>query len=567
MPAALRRQAGQPRPVTPGPPAPPEEQRAIVEQQLQNVLAERFGPDWFERIDQVAQDPGGRQLVAQLIGIQREAMQGGEQPAYMRGYGQGETFEGEAPAQGQLPLGAQPRVTQDPMAPQGDPAMEQGPTPQQELDLDATVPVASEPRGPAIPPNLRERRGFQQMQQEQRLADSEANPQALPQSESRSIEQEIFEAEDEVNAIEDALAQRPARDPRKKFLREALTAAKQKLADAEARWEESRLSEGPGGVEPQNRVDSPEPLAAPGERTPDGRPMGVAPVALQNPEPMSPEEAASRQQTQQKRRGAAAATPAEVATAVASSEEQVSPSTPEPEGNINAQVDAMLDPGSERDSVFVAELPDGKLPKGKWRAARAGITVVERPGVGVLLTTNPKKAQAFRRAKRDADIQKILGYSENKADALRSGKEPVVVQARTKKGVAAEQLASKAGVPAAKQAVAKLAPKGAKVIETSVAKMQQERAAPAKGAAAIAKSKEKSTPKKQPKRKAEDDDETRGRKDNDTATRADRALAQSRETREAPAPAAPADTVEKAGTRQPDRVMSKGKARESCRRR
>ena len=143
---------------------------------------------------------------------------------------------------------------------------------------------------------------------------------------------------------------------------------------------------------------------------------------------------------------------------------------------------------------------------------------VTRNGVGTLLTTNDKKAQEFRTKKlTDETLQRIIGYSENKADVVRAGEEPVVVQAQTPDGaVQAEQIATRRGAPAAAKAVSRLGTKGAKVVATSVAAAQARRAAqatqtPPKAAAAVATSKERSTPKKRPaKKSAKDDERTAG---------------------------------------------------------
>lgn len=501
--------------MTPPQPTPDE-----ISQRLQAVLAERYGPNWFDMQDRIAQEPQGRQLLGQLIGIERERRAAGDMPAYER-QGQPAPYDNAVPlGQGNAPL---PPV-QEPQAP--------------------PAPVASVPQETPPAPNLRERRTFQQMRQDERLRASEQAPAALPQSESSSLEQQIFALEDEVNALEEQLAMRPPRDPRKKYLRESLKRANARLKEAEAAWEAAVNQENA-----PTAVNAPEPANAPQERTPDGRPVGVAPPPLPNPEPMSAGEAASRAQTQQNRRSAAgapaaaAATPEQVAAAAAQSEQSVSPSTPEPPQDVEAQVLALTDPESGRDAVFLApgSRPPANLPEGVTRVVRAGI--------GTLLTTNPAKAREFRTKQlTDRKIQQILGYSESKADAIRSGEEPVVVQARTPSGaVAAEQITSRRGVPKAKKAVAKLGPKGAKVVETSVQKAQARR--------------EQETKPKRPLKKAKaTDEETPGRKDNDTETRADRALAQSRATREATTPAeAAADVVERATTRRPDRVLRQGK--------
>ena len=531
VPAALRRVAGMPAsqpgmgPAAPGVPVPgmgtPNgDQRLVVKQQLENVLAERFGPEWVNQIDQIATRAEGRQLLGQLVAIERELASEQEAPAYERRANAGPVDPGQ------------------PNAPLQGPAFGDGTAP----------PPASVPQGEPPAPNLSERRAFQQISQEERLRQSEANPQALPQAASRTAEQKIFEIEDQIAALQEAIAQRPPRDPRKKFLRKELDRMNTLLAQAEEEWQAARLDEGPTGVVPGAQVDAPEPLEAPGERTPDGRPMGVAPPPLANPEPMKPEEAAARQRTQQER----AAQAGTVAQAAQSSREQVSPSTPEPAEDVAAQIEALVDPQSARDAVFVAEGNEQALPK----ATPKGVMRVARPGVGVLLTTNQKKAQEFRTKKlTDAKLQQILGYSENKADVIAKGAEPVVVQARTKKGaVAAEQLTSREGTPAAREAVRKLGPKGAKVVETSVAKAQERRAVGSKGAAVIATSKERSTPAKKTR--------VHKKKDDDDKTRDERALAQPGAPREAAAPApATADTIERAATRKAEAITVRAQSK------
>ncbi len=544
VPAHLRRMGQERAGPSPAPTAPTEQERAQVSQRIQNVLAERFGPQWFEKIDQVAQHPAGRQLVAQLIAIEqdmRAPREGLEAPAYERRQPIvpfNDVEAGQAPAgrQGELFGG---RSLREPQAPalQQLPPSEQDPAqdPAQDmLPLSSQVPVSYD-TGERVPLNLRERRAAQEMRQQEMAELSETSPQALAQSPSRTIEQQIFDLEDKIAEIDDAIAQRrevtpssrrlkPLRDERNKMVAE--------LEALEAQWQEARLAEGPQGVDPAVRVDAPEPLAAPSETTPDGRPMGVAPPPLENPIPMSAAEAASRATVQAERRGA---TPEQVQAAAASSEQQVSPSTPEPIADLKAQVAAMLDPASDRDAVFVAEGQQApSVPK--------GVRKVTRNGVGTLLTTNDKKAQEFRTKKlTDETLQRIIGYSENKADVMRAGEEPVVVQAQTPDGaVQAEQIATRRGAPAAAKAVAKLGTKGAKVVATSVAATQARRAAqatktppkaaaaaatskgrstpkkraaktPPKAAAAIAKSKERSTPKKRPaKKSAKDDERTAG---------------------------------------------------------
>lgn len=527
------------------PPQPSERDR--VQAQIENVLAERFGPDWGNNIDTIANRPEGRQLVGQLIAIEqdRQAEAAGQQtpdqiPAYQRGFGPGQDYTGQ-PQPGQQGEMFGGRSLREPQQ-----LPEQAPEQLQDPSQDM-LPLSNElPQEPTAP-GLAERRSAQAQRQAEMRQISEQNPQALEQSQSRTIEQQIFDLEDQLVQANEALSQRPARDPRKKFIRQDIKRIEQELQALDVQWQQAREAEGPQGVQPANRVDAPEPLEAPTERTPDGRPMGVSPAPLVNPEPMSPEEAQSRAATQAER----GASPEQVQQAVQQSEQGVAPSTPEPAADVQAQVDAMVDPASGRDAVFVAEgAPAPAAPK--------GVQQVYRKGVGTLLTTNKAKAAEFRSKKlTDAKMAQILGYSEDKADVLRTGEEPVVVQAKTPKGaVAAEQVATRRGVPAAKKAVAKQASKGAKVIETSVAAAQARRAeqatqTPPKAAAAVTKSKERSTPKKKPAKTKKADDDT---------TRDERALKEPGAPRSAQAPAAAAsDTIERAAQRKADSVTFRGK--------
>lgn len=552
IPAQMRRELGQ-RQMAAATPGPPPSQRDQIQAQIENVLAERFGPQWADNIDLVASRPEGRQLVGQLMAIEQDRRAELEDPAYQRGYGQGPVPAGQPSLRGpafgdqQLQLDGNP-PTQAPGAAPAPAPMQANPA-QQALPGMEYGPQDFQPEQQGTPPplNLAERRAAQQLRQQEMTRLSEQNPQALPQSASRGLEQQIFELEDQREQLEQAIAQRPPRDPRKKFLRQSLEDVNAQLAQLEDQWTQARETEGPQGVAPANRVDSPEPIAAPQELAPSGdRPMGVSPPALENPEPMSPEEAASRAQTQAER----GATPEQVQQAAAQSEQGVAASTPEPAEDLAAQVQALADPASERDAVFVVEGQDAP-------AAPKGVVVVKRPGVGTLLTTNKAKAAEFRTKKlTDKVMQRLLGYSQDKAAVLAAGEEPAVVQAQTPTGaVAAEQVATRKGVPAARAAVAKQAPKGAKVIETSVAAAQARRAAkatqtPPKTAAAVATSKERATKPKKPVRKTKADDDK---------TRDERALSQPGAPRQAAAPAATSDTLQRAANRQPDSVTFRGK--------
>lgn len=235
------------------------------------------------------------------------------------------------------------------------------------------------------------------------------------------------------------------------------------------------------------QVESPEPLAAPAERMPDGRPVGVAPAPIENPEPMSPEQAQQAAQTRaQRRRGAgapvspvdeqAAATEADVAAAAAASAQQVSPSTPEPTEDVAAQLDAMADPATGRQAVYVAAGNEAQIPMDR---VPPDAFVVKRRDRGTLITYDEREAKRFRTGKwTDADNARVLGYSETKADVIAAGGEPVVVEARTPEGaVAAQQLATPTNARAAAAAVAKQARKDAVVVASTTQQAQADRGA------------------------------------------------------------------------------------------
>lgn len=228
------------------------------------------------------------------------------------------------------------------------------------------------------------------------------------------------------------------------------------------------------------QVAAPEPIAAPAERTADGRPVGVAPAPLVNPEPMHPEQARQAAQTRAGRRAAAGVAPSPVdpqtaASAAPATPDSVTPSTPEPAGDIAAQVDALLDPESGRTAVFVAEGNEAAIPQD----LAPDLLVAQRRGRGTLITTDPALAKKFQRGRwTDADTQRALGYSENKTQA--NVADGTVVEARTPEGaVAAQQLATNTpkNKRAAAAAVKRQARKDAIVVETTPERAQAERTA------------------------------------------------------------------------------------------
>lgn len=136
------------------------------------------------------------------------------------------------------------------------------------------------------------------------------------------------------------------------------------------------------------------------------------------------------------------------------SQTQAAPIAPEPQGNIDAQVRAMLDPQSTKDAVFVAAgSPMPTVPH--------GVIAVAKPD-GTLLTTNPAKAQAFHQAPvaDDTLMASLLGYPETKEQATASGA-PRVVQGVDQQGnVQAEAATSPQGEAATQQAIAGQVPDG-----------------------------------------------------------------------------------------------------------
>lgn len=136
----------------------------------------------------------------------------------------------------------------------------------------------------------------------------------------------------------------------------------------------------------------------------------------------------------------------------------VSPSTPEPKADVEAQVAALADPHNPKDAVFVAA--GTKLPE----TAPPHVEEITRPE-GTLITDNPQKAEAFQQAPvlTDAHMAEILGLPETKQEAIASGS-PRVVQGQDASGhVVAETLASPSGTESAVAAVKEQVPHGGDV--------------------------------------------------------------------------------------------------------
>jgi hypothetical protein len=141
---------------------------------------------------------------------------------------------------------------------------------------------------------------------------------------------------------------------------------------------------------------------------------------------------------------------------------RISPSLPEPRRDIAAQIAAMLDPDHPKDAVFIAAGNEDAL------------SVVVRPE-GVLLTTDQRKAAAFRAGVDDVGMARILGYPEAKLAAILGG-DPCLVQVRDRDGsVVQEAVSSAAKAAATADALAHYRPEGGSIIVLSPADAMRRR--------------------------------------------------------------------------------------------
>ena len=127
--------------------------------------------------------------------------------------------------------------------------------------------------------------------------------------------------------------------------------------------------------------------------------------------------------------------------------------TREPARDTRAQVAAVKNPASAKQSAFIA--------KGTVVPKATGLLKVKRPE-GTLLTKNPAHAATFAAPGplTSGRVAPVLGYPETKRQAIASGR-PLVVQGRTPGGaVAHESLASPGGLLAAALAAKAAVPKG-----------------------------------------------------------------------------------------------------------
>ena len=130
----------------------------------------------------------------------------------------------------------------------------------------------------------------------------------------------------------------------------------------------------------------------------------------------------------------------------------LTPSLPEPGPDARAQLAALHDVTSKKDTAFFP--PGSKLP----RRLPPGVHSVARRE-GRLATTDPKKATMFAKTPTltDDHMRRLLGYTEDKLSAIASGA-PSVVEGFAHGGVVHGQLASPAGLPLAVAAARRAAP-------------------------------------------------------------------------------------------------------------
>lgn len=154
--------------------------------------------------------------------------------------------------------------------------------------------------------------------------------------------------------------------------------------------------------------------------------------------------------------------------------------TPEPESDIEAQLRAMVDSSSGKNSVWVA----GDAPKFRARTnAPTQVTVggdnnlafaAFIPGRGTIVSTDRRIVnEVIAAGASDKSLQIALGYS-----AVKSASDPgdTVVQVFDKEGrVISEEVTTRENVAAAYEAARKLTPAGGRIGETTVEKALEER--------------------------------------------------------------------------------------------
>jgi hypothetical protein len=153
--------------------------------------------------------------------------------------------------------------------------------------------------------------------------------------------------------------------------------------------------------------------------------------------------------------------------------------TPESQADINAQLRAMLDPSSTKNSVWVA----GNTPQFRARERKATEIAVDGnlayaafiPGRGTIVSTNRQQVeQVVADQASDASLATALGYSAAKNTV--SPGDTVVQVFDSQGGVVSEEVTTQDGLAAAFNTASGLMPDGGSIRQTTVEKALEERA-------------------------------------------------------------------------------------------
>jgi len=152
--------------------------------------------------------------------------------------------------------------------------------------------------------------------------------------------------------------------------------------------------------------------------------------------------------------------------------------TPESEGDIDAQLRAMVDPSSGKKAVWIAgAAPKFNAPQNRVKTASINGTLAYSafvPGRGTIVSTNEDVVrEVIAAGASDKALQIALGYSAVK-DYSAPG--DIVVQALDRNGrVISEEVTSPEGVSAAFEAARNLMPEGGSIQQTTVEKALEDR--------------------------------------------------------------------------------------------
>ncbi len=156
------------------------------------------------------------------------------------------------------------------------------------------------------------------------------------------------------------------------------------------------------------------------------------------------------------------------------------PTAPEPASDLAAQIAAIGDPSSTKDTVFVSS---GNLAELSKIPVDKGLTQILTPE-GMIITSNPEKAEAARQGPLTTEkIGQLLDLPDTKANAVASGA-PVAVQAKDAEGnVVVEAATAPENVAATSSALEEQAPAGGEVVTTTPEKVIKDRSPVARGMA------------------------------------------------------------------------------------